>query len=144
MSVRGVEIKVGDKLRYLGGVPTNEGEVIRGRVYDVVDIDYDVIVIDTIDNGSWAIGDEYKNVDCFEKVEEKGNDKTTLDHSANLALRVVQLERAVKRLSDMLIKHDVDIHRLKHETEYLDETWRSTREVQLAMSDELEAIKCEK
>lgn len=64
-----------------------------------------------------------------------------LDHTANLALRVVQLERAVKRLSDMLIKHDVDIHRLKNETEYLDETWRQTREIQLAMSDELEAIK---
>ena len=67
-----------------------------------------------------------------------------LKHTANLARRVVELERAVKRLSDMLIKHDVDIHRLKNETEYLDETWRSTREVQLAMSDELEAIKCEK
>lgn len=67
-----------------------------------------------------------------------------LDHSANLALRVVELERAVKRLSDMLIKHDVDIHRLKNETEYLDETWRSTREVQLGLADELEALKCGK
>lgn len=74
-----------------------------------------------------------------------------LKHTANLARRVVELERAVKRLSDMLIKHDVELYRLKHETEYLDETWRSTREVQLnlsddirAITDELEAIKCEK
>lgn len=80
---------------------------------------------------------------ALEPVEDKSDDKQ-LDHSANLALRVVELERVVKRLSDILIKHDVELYRLKHETEYLDETWRSTREVQLAMSDELEAIKCEK
>lgn len=97
MSVRGVEIKVGDKLRYLGGDPSNEGELIRGRVYDVVDIDYDVIVIDTIDNGSWAIGDEYKNVDCFEKVEEESG-KTALDLIANLAQEVAQLKRELSNL----------------------------------------------
>lgn len=67
-----------------------------------------------------------------------------LKHTANLARRIVELEREVKRLSDRLIKQEVDVFRLKNETEYLDETWRSTREVQLAMSDELEAIKCEK
>lgn len=74
-----------------------------------------------------------------------------LKHTANLARRVVELEREVKRLSDRLIKQEVDVFRLKNETEYLDETWRSTREVQLnlsddirAITDELEAIKCEK
>mgnify|MGYP001496404944 CR=1 FL=1 len=63
-------VKVGDKLRYLGGDPANTGELLRGRVYEVVDVDYDDIVIDTIDNGSWGIGDAYKNTDCFELVEE--------------------------------------------------------------------------
>src|SRR5690625_3245174 len=70
MSVKGVEIKVGDKLRYLGGDPANEGELIRKHVYDVVEIDGGDIIIDIVDNGIWVIGDAYKNVDCFELFEE--------------------------------------------------------------------------
>jgi len=100
MSVRGVNIEVGDKLRYLGGDPTNMGELLRGRVYEVVDIDYDVIAIDTADNGSWAIGDAYKNVDCFEKVEEEGNDRSAIDLIANLAQEVTELKRELSELRD--------------------------------------------
>ena len=89
-------VKIGDKLRYLGGDPVNGGQLVRGFVYDVVDIDGDVIVIDTIDNGSWAIGEDYRNTDCFEKVEEGG--KSTLDLITNLAQEVAKLKRELSEL----------------------------------------------
>jgi len=89
-------VKIGDKLRYLGGDPVNGGQLVRGFVYDVVDIDGDVIVIDTIDNGSWAIGEDYRNTDCFEKVEECG--KSTLDLITNLAQEVAKLKRELSEL----------------------------------------------
>lgn len=125
---------IGDRVIILSGYYLGqEGEVIR--IYENGEI-----VVNLVDMSVYSL------------VVSEGNYKVivskNLDHTANLALRVAELERTVKRLSDMLIKHDVDIHRLKNETEYLDETWRSTREVQLnlirAITDELEAIKCEK
>lgn len=89
-------VKIGDKLRYLGGDPVNDVELIRGFVYDVVDIDGDVIMIDTIDNGTWAIGEDYRNTDCFEKVKEGG--KSTLDLITNLAQEVAKLKRELSEL----------------------------------------------
>lgn len=95
-------VKVGDKLRYLGGDPANEVELTRGSIYDVVDIDGDDIVINIVYNGIWAIGDAYKNAECFEIVEEEEEevDKSTLDLVANLAQEVVKLRKQVEALSE--------------------------------------------
>lgn len=94
-------VNIGDKLRYLGGDPANKGELIRGLVYDVVNIDGGAIVIDTVDNGIWMIGEEYKNADCFELFEEdESESKSTLDLIANLAQEVVKLRKQVETLSE--------------------------------------------
>src|SRR5699024_2334352 len=92
-------VKVGDKLRYLGGDPANEVELTRESIYDVVDIDGGDIIIDTVDNGTWAIGEAYKNVDCIELFEEgESESKSTLDLIANLAQEVAQLKRELSEL----------------------------------------------
>src|SRR5699024_4350413 len=92
-------VKVGDKLRYLGGDPANEVELTRESIYDVVDIDGGDIIVDTVDNGTWAIGEAYKNVDCFELFEEdESESKSTLDLIANLAQEVAQLKRELSEL----------------------------------------------
>lgn len=92
-------IKVGDKLRYLGGDPANEEDLTHGSVYDVEYVGDGFISINTDDNETWVIGDVYNNVDCFELVkEEKENDKSTLDLIANLAQEVAKLKREISDL----------------------------------------------
>jgi len=85
-------LKVGDKVRYLGGDDDADGgELTEGRSYVVEDTYGDGDAIIKNDKvGFWVIGKW--NAHCFELVTE--STQSTADLIANLALRVSELERA--------------------------------------------------
>src|SRR5699024_8474147 len=105
MSIRGVDVKVGDKLRYLGGDESNFGSLKAGMVYPVIDIEEDgtyVIEVEAALYSTWLVGKDDYNSGCFELVddseEESSDNKTALDLIANLAQEVAQLKRELSEL----------------------------------------------
>jgi len=96
----GKTLKVGDKVRYLGGDEDNLGGagITEGSVCEVFNVDSDgEASITNDDGGSWYIGDW--NSRCCELVTDEAEQptKSTADLIANLALRVSELEAQSKR-----------------------------------------------
>lgn len=103
MSVKGVDIKVGDKLRYLGGDIAGATNYClkEGREYKVTRVNNRDGYIIAVGAGTWYVGEDVGNEDCFEKVEEESG-KTALDLIANLAQEVAQLKHELSELRDAI------------------------------------------
>ena len=104
MSVRGVDVEVGDKLRYLGGDEANCDTLEVGMVYPVKDVGedgtYEIGVGDSY-SIPWLVGKDDYNSDCFELVGDVG-EADTLDLVVNLSQEVAQIKRELSDLRDAM------------------------------------------
>lgn len=98
--------KIGDKVRYLGGDPSDRSELylMKNHVYEIKRMSCNEIIIENERGYLWGIGEGAENIDCFELVESE-SPKTTEDLIASLAQTVTQLERELNALK---IKYEID------------------------------------
>lgn len=145
MSVRGVDVKVGDKLRYLGGDEADFGTLEVGMSYPVKYIDkggeYGIVVGDSHFD-IWFVSKDGYNTDCFELVEEeKEGEKSTLDLIANLAQEVAKLKRELSELrrdvQAQAYEDNERIERILDDIVMLDERTQGEKPAQKLLSKEV-------
>lgn len=137
MSVRNKYIKVGDKLRYLGGDTSDiSGGLIEDEEYVVKKIDRDGDYV--IENphspnpvAGWIVSKDGYNSECFELVGEEGEEEEgtapddVIDMIVKLSQEVAKLRRELTELSDAVQeqKHEdnVRIEMLMDDIVMLDE-----------------------
>src|SRR5699024_10086080 len=98
MAVDYKKLKVGDKVRYLGGDVLEDGELTIAEIYDIVGKNYAGMPFIKNDEGyNWHI---YGcNADCFELVDDEKSETTCNcvckhdSHIVNLAKEVAELKR---------------------------------------------------
>lgn len=103
-------VKIGDKVRYLGGDPLAINNLSVGKEYTVTDNDDLELTIKDDDGDCWLIGYSLGNNSCFEHIPKSpatASTKTEEDMLVSLAQEVTTLKR---RLSDL--KQEIDLNRL--------------------------------
>jgi|SRR5690625_4120684 len=110
MSLDYTKLKVGDKVRYLGGdiVNDDDSDTFRmdvGGVYEVVDLDMASPVLSVLDGCRWNVAGY--NAHCFELVDEESSTSCNCDckhesHIVSLATKVAELNKELGELRDVL------------------------------------------
>src|SRR5699024_1721977 len=106
MAVDYKKLKVGDKVRYLGGyIPEHYGGLTIGKEYDVIGIENRDLAYIANDKGYGRfIG--YYNAHCFELVDDEQSETSCncackhAAHLVNLAKEVAELKRELSDLKE--------------------------------------------
>src|SRR5699024_412518 len=113
MAVDYKKLKVGDRVRYLGGDERDgDGVLIDGKVYEIIGIDsYGDRYFENDDGCSWYI--VRYNAYCFELVDDKQSGSTCNcvckhdSHIVNLAKEDAELKRELSELKEYVEKEAV-------------------------------------
>src|SRR5699024_7139628 len=143
MAVDYRKLKVGNKVRYLGGDSLEQhGGLIIGNVYDIVEMDSDGYIFFIDDDGDVRLLLGH-NAHCFELVEDEGEcncDTIEVEakdgvlseticnrackndsHIVNLAKEVAELKRELTRIYDAVFESNEKHRRIEDDIVLLDE-----------------------
>src|SRR5699024_4608059 len=112
MAVDHKKLKVGDKVRYLGGDVADDGGLTIGQEYIIKR--YNILhsaVFDIDSDNEWSV--EKYNAHCFELVDDKHSESTCncackhVSHIVSLAKEVAELKRELSKLKEYVEKEAV-------------------------------------
>ena len=112
MAVNYKKLKVGDRVRYLGGDVADDGELTIGQEYVIKR--YNILhsaVFDINSDHEWSVA-KY-NAHCFELVDDKQSETSCKSackhdsHIVNLAKEVAELKRELSELKEYVEKEAV-------------------------------------